>query len=1571
MKLFVKVRYTSLITLADVDAFWFSCSKNLLNYLAFQSFDFGLALWWLLQKRVVHTELLTLGLPYDGYSRNVSCTLNYWLWACLMMVITETCRAHWIIDFGLALWWLFQKRVVHTELLTLGLPYDGYYRNVSCTLNYWLWACLMMVIPETCRAHWIIDFGLALWWLLQKRVMHTELLTLGLPYDGYYRNVSCTLNYWLWACLVMVIPETCRAHWIIDFGLALWWLLQKRVVHTELLTLGLPYDGYYRNMSCTLNYWLWACLMMVIPETCRAHWIIDFGLALWWLFQKRVVHTELLTLGLPYDGYSRNVSCTLNYWLWACLMMVITETCRAHWIIDFGLALWWLLQKRVVHTELLTLGLPYDGYYRNVSCTLNYWLWACLVMVIPETCRAHWIIDFGLALWWLFQKRVMHTELLTLGLPYDGYYRNVSCTLNYWLWACLVMVIPETCRAHWIIDFGLALWWLLQKHVVHTELLTLGLPYDGYYRHVWCTLNYWLWACLVMVIPETCRAHWIIDFGLALWWLLQKRVVHTELLTLGLPYDGYYRNMSCTLNYWLWACLMMVIPETCRAHWIIDFGLALWWLFQKRVVHTELLTLGLPYDGYYRNMSCTLNYWLWACLMMVITDTCGAHWIIDFGLALWWLFQKRVVHTELLTLGLPYDGYYRNVSCTLNYWLWACLMMVITETCRAHWIIDFGLALWWLLQTRVVHTELLTLGLPCDGYSRNVSCTLNYWLWACLMMVITETCRAHWIIDFGLALWWLLQKRVVHTELLTLGLPYDGYSRNVSCTLNYWLWACLMMVIPETCRAHWIIDFGLALWWLLQKRVVHTELLTLGLPYDGYYRHVWCTLNYWLWACLMMVIPETCGAHWIIDFGLALWWLLQKRVMHTELLTLGLPYDGYSRNVSCTLNYWLWACLMMVITETCRAHWIIDFGLALWWLFQKRVVHTELLTLGLPYDGYYRNMSCTLNYWLWACLMMVIPETCRAHWIIDFGLALWWLFQKRVVHTELLTLGLPYDGYYRNVSCTLNYWLWACLMMVITDTCGAHWIIDFGLALWWLFQKRVVHTELLTLGLPYDGYYRNVSCTLNYWLWACLMMVITETCRAHWIIDFGLALWWLLQTRVVHTELLTLGLPYDGYSRNVWCTLNYWLWACLMMVITETCRAHWIIDFGLALWWLFQKRVVHTELLTLGLPCDGYYRNVWCTLNYWLWACLMMVIPETCRAHWIIDFGLALWWLLPETCRAHWIIDFGLALWWLLQKRVVHTELLTLGLPYDGYSRNVSCTLNYWLWACLMMVITETCRAHWIIDFGLALWWLLQKRVVHTELLTLGLPYDGYYRNVSCTLNYWLWACLMMVIPETCRAHWIIDFGLALWWLFQKRVVHTELLTLGLPYDGYSRNMSCTLNYWLWACLMMVITETCRAHWIIDFGLALWWLFQERVVHTELLTLGLPYDGYYRNMSCTLNYWLWACLMMVITETCRAHWIIDFGLALWWLLQKRVVHTELLTLGLPYDGYSRNVSCTLNYWLWACLMMVITETCRAHWIIDFGLALWWLLQKHVVHTELLTLGLPYDGYYRNVSCTLN
>ena len=63
VKLWLKLRFFSLryrwVTIADfsyfVSAPWFSYSKRILNYLSFQSFDFE---------------------PDEGYSRNVSCTLN-------------------------------------------------------------------------------------------------------------------------------------------------------------------------------------------------------------------------------------------------------------------------------------------------------------------------------------------------------------------------------------------------------------------------------------------------------------------------------------------------------------------------------------------------------------------------------------------------------------------------------------------------------------------------------------------------------------------------------------------------------------------------------------------------------------------------------------------------------------------------------------------------------------------------------------------------------------------------------------------------------------------------------------------------------------------------------------------------------------------------------------------------------------------------------------------------------------------------------------------------------------------------------------------------------------------------------------------------------------------------------------------------------------------------------------------------------------------------------------------------------------------------------------------------------
>ena len=66
------------------------------------------------------------------------------------------------------------------------------------------------------------------------------------------------------------------------------------------------------------------------------------------------------------------------------------------------------------------------------------------------------------------------------------------------------------------------------------------------------------------------------------------------------------------------------------------------------------------------------------------------------------------------------------------------------------------------------------------------------------------------------SLFWFLD---IHLNYLALRMPDEGHSRNASCTLNLtysffldnfsnnlvkaiWFWACLIKVIPETCRAH-------------------------------------------------------------------------------------------------------------------------------------------------------------------------------------------------------------------------------------------------------------------------------------------------------------------------------------------------------------------------------------------------------------------------------------------------------------------------------------------------------------------------------------------------------------------------------------------------------------------------------------------------------------------------------------------------------------------------------------------------------------------------------------------------
>ena len=405
---------------------------------------------------------------------------------------------------------------------------------------------------------------------------------------------------------------------------------------------------------------------------------------------------------------------------------------------------------------------------------------------------------------------------------------------------------------------------------------------------------------------------------------------------------------------------------------------------------------------------------------------------------------------------------------------WAYQMKVIPETCRVYYI--------WL-------SNLSTLSVPDEGYSRNVSCILyltfqsfdlerTWWrlfqkrvvytifdfpifrFWAYLMKVIPVTCRVYYI--------WL-------SNLSTLSVPDEGYSSNVSCILYLTFQS---------------FDLERTWWRLFQKRVVYTIFdFPIFRP----------------WAYLMKVIPETCRVCYI--------WL-------SNLSTLSVPDEGYSRNVSCILYLTFQS---------------FDLEHTWWRLFQKCVVYTIFdFPIFRP----------------WAYLMKVIPETCRVCYI--------WL-------SNLSTLSVPDEGYSRNVSCILYLTFQS---------------FDLERTWWRLFQKRVVYAIFdFPIFRP----------------WAYLMKVIPETCRVCYI--------WL-------SNLSTLSIPDEGYSRNV---------SCILYLTFQS------FDLERTRWRLFQKRVVYT---IFDFPI---FRP---------WAYQMKVIPETCRVYYI--------WL---------------------------SNLSTLSVPDEGYSRNVSCIL--------------------------------------------------------------------------------------------------------------------------------------------------------------------------------------------------------------------------------------------------------------------------------------------------------
>ena len=157
--------------------------------------------------------------------------------------------------------------------------------------------------------------------------------------------------------------------------------------------------------------------------------------------------------------------------------------------------------------------------------------------------------------------------------------------------------------------------------------------------------------------------------------------------------------------------------------------------------------------------------------------------------------------------------------------------------------------------------------------------------------------------------------------------------------------------------------------------------------------------------------------------------------------------------------------------------------------------------------------------------MKVIPETCHAH-LIQY-LHLYWC-------------EVTDEGYFRNVSCTLN--------SIST------FVLVWGT--WWkLFQKRVMHTYVniyICIGVRY------------------LMKFNSERYHAH-LIQY-VHLYWcevydesysrnLSCILIQYLHLYWCEVPVEGYFRNVSCTLNS----------ISTFVFVWVI------WWkLFQKRVMHT-----------------------------------------------------------------------------------------------------------------------------------------------------------------------------------------------------------------------------------------------------------------------------------------------------------------------------------------------------------------------------------------------------------
>ena len=204
----------------------------------------------------------------------------------------------------------------------------------------------------------------------------------------------------------------------------------------------------------------------------------------------------------------------------------------------------------------------------------------------------------------------------------------------------------------------------------------------------------------------------------------------------------------------------------------------------------------------------------------------------------------------------------------------------------------------------------------------------------------------------------------------------------------------------------------------------------------------------------------------------------------------------------------------------------------------------------------------------------------------------------------------------------------------------------------------------------------------------------------------------------------------------------------------------------------------------------------------------MKVIPQTCHSHYISYLRFYLYItmnvpdeVIPETGHSHYIIYLHFYFYF------------TMSVPDEGYSTNTSFALQYI--SSFLFVYYYECT-----------WWrLFHKDVIHTAI----------YIFVSIFIL--LWAYLMKVIPQTRHSHYIsylrflfLFYYERTWWrLFHKHVIHTTIY------------ISVSIFILLWTYLMKVIPQTCISHYISYLPFCLY------------VTMNVPDEGYSTNMSFTLN----------------------------------------------------------------------------------------------------------------------